>query len=35
MLHHKNYISKGGAMYNVDNISATTPKRYINIHKER
>ncbi|WP_369122214.1 hypothetical protein ACIOG3_19110 [Yersinia rochesterensis] len=26
LLHHKKYISNGGGIYNVDNISATTAK---------
>lgn len=32
-LHHKNEISKGGDVYNVDNLNALTPKRHIEIHK--
>jgi hypothetical protein len=32
-LHHKQQISKGGDVYNVDNINALTPKRHIEIHK--
>lgn len=32
-LHHKHEISKGGDVYNVDNLSAVTPKRHIEIHK--
>ncbi|EOL9040741.1 S-type pyocin domain-containing protein [Cronobacter sakazakii] len=32
-LHHKQEISKGGDVYNVDNLSVVTPKRHIEIHK--
>ena len=32
-LHHKREISKGGDVYNVDNLNAVTPKRHIEIHK--
>ncbi len=32
-LHHKQEISKGGNVYDVDNINALTPKRHIKIHK--
>lgn len=32
-LHHKNLISKGGEIYNAENILLTTPKRHISIHK--
>lgn len=32
-LHHKNPISKGGEVYDIDNIRITTPKRHIDIHK--
>lgn len=32
-LHHKDEISKGGDVYNVDNLGAVTPKRHIDIHK--
>ncbi|MEN3262477.1 S-type pyocin domain-containing protein [Sodalis endosymbiont of Spalangia cameroni] len=32
-LHHKKHISKGGKVYDVDNIQVTTPKRHINIHR--
>ena len=32
-LHHKVEISKGGDVYNVDNLNALTPKRHIDIHK--
>lgn len=32
-LHHKQEISKGGDVYNVDNLNALTPKRHIDIHR--
>lgn len=32
-LHHNVEISKGGDVYNVDNLNALTPKRHIEIHK--
>ncbi|MGU3412437.1 S-type pyocin domain-containing protein [Enterobacteriaceae bacterium C34A] len=32
-LHHKQKISKGGDVYNVDNLNALTPRRHIEIHK--
>ncbi|QJT78667.1 S-type pyocin domain-containing protein [Kosakonia sp. MUSA4] len=32
-LHHKVAIYTGGEVYDVDNLSAVTPKRHINIHK--
>jgi len=32
-LHHKIEISKGGDVYNIDNLNALTPKRHIEIHK--
>ncbi|EOL9073400.1 S-type pyocin domain-containing protein [Cronobacter turicensis] len=32
-LHHKQEISKGGDVYNVDNLNVVTPKRHIEIHK--
>lgn len=32
-LHHQVEISKGGEVYNVDNLTALTPKRHIEIHK--
>lgn len=31
--HHKTEISKGGDVYNVDNLNTLTPKRHIEIHK--
>lgn len=33
-LHHKKYISLGGEVYNLDNISVMTPKRHIQTHQE-
>jgi hypothetical protein len=33
-LHHKVEISKGGDVYNVDNLNALTPKRHVEIHKD-
>ncbi|MGP2544962.1 colicin-like bacteriocin tRNase domain-containing protein [Yersinia sp. 2541 StPb PI] len=33
-LHHVQPISKGGAVYDIDNIRVLTPKRHIKIHKE-
>ena len=32
-LHHKNYISKGGGVYDVENINIVTPKSHLEIHK--
>jgi hypothetical protein len=32
-LHHHVEISKGGDVYNIDNLKALTPKRHIEIHK--
>ncbi|WP_256579109.1 S-type pyocin domain-containing protein [Pseudomonas sp. VI4.1] len=32
-LHHVNPVSKGGEVYDVDNIRITTPKRHAEIHK--
>lgn len=32
-LHHKHLISKGGDVYNAENISLATPKLHISIHK--
>ncbi|EOF5068904.1 HNH endonuclease signature motif containing protein [Salmonella enterica] len=32
-LHHVKPISEGGAVYDVDSIRVTTPKRHIEIHK--
>ncbi|AXG45169.1 HNH endonuclease [Photorhabdus laumondii subsp. laumondii] len=34
-LHHKKPISKGGDVYNVDNISVVTPKRHGELHSWR
>lgn len=33
-LHHKVPVSKGGALYDVDNISVMTPKQHIEHHKQ-
>ncbi|CAI0933793.1 Colicin-D [Serratia rubidaea] len=33
-LHHMKPIKNNGEVYNVDNISVTTPKRHIEIHRE-
>jgi hypothetical protein len=33
-LHHIEQIQHGGAVYDIDNISITTPKRHVAIHKE-
>lgn len=33
-LHHKKYISQGGEVYSLDNITVTTPRRHIEIHRE-
>jgi hypothetical protein len=32
-LHHKKEISKGGEVYNVDNLSTLLPKRHVELHK--
>jgi len=32
-IHHKIHISKGGAVYDIDNMVIVTPKRHIEIHK--
>ena len=32
-LHHKNYISEGGGVYDVENINIVTPKFHLEIHK--
>ncbi|WBM72768.1 S-type pyocin domain-containing protein [Buttiauxella sp. WJP83] len=32
-IHHVSEISKGGDVYNVDNLRIVTPKRHINIHR--
>lgn len=32
-LHHKDPISKGGEVYDMDNLSIMTPRRHINTHK--
>ncbi|CNI17607.1 colicin/pyocin immunity family protein [Yersinia aldovae] len=33
-LHHVNAIKDSGAVYNVDNLRVTTPKRHIEIHSK-
>jgi hypothetical protein len=33
-LHHKQYISLNGGVYDIDNITLATPKRHIEIHRE-
>lgn len=33
-LHHVEHIAQGGAVYDVDNLRANTPKNHIDIHKE-
>lgn len=33
-IHHIEHIQHGGAVYDVDNLSITTPKRHAEIHKE-
>ncbi|HEJ3364696.1 TPA: S-type pyocin domain-containing protein [Pseudomonas aeruginosa] len=33
-LHHVKPISEGGAVYNIDGIRVTTPKRHIELHKK-
>lgn len=33
-LHHKHFISLNGQIYDIDNITLTTPKRHIEIHRE-
>ncbi|MGX5089354.1 HNH endonuclease signature motif containing protein [Enterobacter sp. UPMP2052] len=32
-IHHINEISKGGDVYNIDNLRVMTPKRHVDIHK--
>jgi hypothetical protein len=34
-LHHTKYISKGGEVYDIENIRVTTPKQHSEIHKEK
>ncbi|SCY98358.1 S-type pyocin domain-containing protein [Pseudomonas sp. NFACC37-1] len=34
-LHHKKYLSQGGEVFGLDNINITTPKRHIEIHREK
>ena len=33
-LHHKNYISTGGNVFDIDNVNVITPKRHIETHQE-
>lgn len=33
-LHHKQYISLNGGVYDIDNITLAPPKRHIEIHRE-
>ena len=33
-LHHKQYISLSGDVYNIDNVNVITPKRHIETHQE-
>ncbi|WP_256896544.1 HNH endonuclease signature motif containing protein, partial [Vibrio alginolyticus] len=33
-IHHKEQIQYGGDVYNVDNMSITTPKNHIRIHSK-
>ncbi|MDD2050867.1 HNH endonuclease signature motif containing protein, partial [Pseudomonas putida] len=33
-LHHVEHIADGGAVYDVDNLRANTPKNHIDIHRE-
>ena len=33
-LHHKVYVSQGGAVYDIENITVVTPKRHKEINKE-
>ena len=33
-LHHKHFISLNGQVYDIDNMTLTTPKRHIEIHRE-
>jgi hypothetical protein len=32
-LHHVDFVSEGGEVYNVDNLRVNTPKNHINIHR--
>ena len=32
-LHHKVYVSRGGAVYDLENITVVTPKRHKEIHR--
>ena len=33
-IHHVNFISKSGAVYDIDNLRIMTPKRHIELHSE-
>lgn len=33
-IHHIEHVQHGGAVYDIDNLSVTTPKRHVEIHKE-
>ncbi|WP_330911112.1 S-type pyocin domain-containing protein [Pseudomonas sp. GXZC] len=33
-LHHKNYISTGGNVFDIENVNVITPKRHIETHQE-
>ncbi|MGE8324593.1 S-type pyocin domain-containing protein [Pseudomonas urmiensis] len=34
-IHHKIFISRGGEVYNSENLTITTPKLHINLHKDK
>ncbi|WP_328825050.1 hypothetical protein [Pseudomonas amygdali] len=34
-IHHKNYISKGGAVYDIDNLVIMTPRQHIDHHRSQ
>lgn len=33
-IHHKHWIGKGGAVYDLDNLSIMTPKEHIHTHRK-
>jgi hypothetical protein len=33
-IHHIQLISKGGAVYDLDNLSIMTPKKHVELHKK-
>lgn len=33
-LHHVEWVSKGGSVYDVDNLRVTTPKNHLDLHRE-